>query len=134
MALENIEMKEVAGSSVIVMDELRDQYPDKFNDSGAMDYKWFESDIRPKNFVYVRRDKNSIAFTIQKGPIKEHGVNGCQVDALIDAAKQILQHFNKTYPCRENSLAITKLEEAMLWLNARKRNREQRGVEGTSKP
>ena len=30
------------GHKVIVMDELREKYPEKFNDSGSMDYKWFE--------------------------------------------------------------------------------------------
>ena len=31
----------------------------------------------------------------------------------------------------ENALAITKLQEAMLWLGERTREREQRQVEGT---
>ena len=33
--------------------------------------------------------------------------------------------------CRENSLAITRLEEALLWLERRTANRVARGVEGT---
>jgi hypothetical protein len=35
--------------------------------------------------------------------------------------------------CRENSIAITKLDEAILWLNARTNRREAEGVEGTHK-
>lgn len=34
------------------------------------------------------------------------------------------------FPCRENSIAITKLEEALMWLNKRTENRIARGVEG----
>jgi len=133
MALETLAgIKKLGGFDVVVMDELRPKHPDKFNESGAMDYKWFEAEIRPNNFVYVRNDVNSISFTIQNGPIKENGVNGCQVDTLIHAAKTIIDGLNKKFPCRENALAITKLEEALHWLAARTKNREARNVEGTN--
>jgi hypothetical protein len=115
------------------MDELREQFPEKFNESGAMDWVWFEKDIRPNHFIYVRHDKNSISFTIQNGPIKESSLNGCQVDALIECAKIMLEGLNKKFPCRENACAITKLDEAIHWLDARKKDREKRAVEGLSK-
>ena len=35
------------------------------------------------------------------------------------------------FRCRENALAITKLEEALHWLAHRTADRERRGVEGT---
>ena len=134
MALETLKgVKKIGGFTAITMDELRDQFPDKFNESGAMDYNWFEKDIRPNHFVYIRHDKNSLAFTLQNGPIKEVGVNGCQVDTIIHAAKQILEGLNKKFPCRENSVAITRLDEAIMWLDKRTENRKAAGVEGTSK-
>lgn len=37
------------------------------------------------------------------------------------------------YSCRENALALTKLEEAQMWLLQRTRARMSRGVEGTHK-
>lgn len=133
MALETLKgVKKIGGFDVVVMDTLRELHPEKFNESGAMDWQWFEKDIRPTNFIYVREDKNSLSFTLQNGPVKETGCNGCQVDTLIEAAKVILEGLNKKYPCRENSLAITKLEESLHWLTARRLNRDKRGVEGTS--
>lgn len=48
---------------VIVMDKLREQYPEKFNESGAMDYKWFEADIRPNYNCFIRLDVKSVAFS-----------------------------------------------------------------------
>jgi hypothetical protein len=135
MALETLEgVKELGGFDVVVMDDLREKYPEKFNESGAMDYEWFEKEIRPSNFIYVRKDKNSIAFTLQNGAIKEVGVNGCQVDTLIYAAREIIGKLNFKSPCRENALALTRLEEALHWLDARKKDREKRKVEGTSQP
>lgn len=35
------------------------------------------------------------------------------------------------FACRENALALTHLEEALLWLDKRTRDRQARGVEGT---
>lgn len=133
MALETLKgVEKIGGFTVVVMDELREKHPEKFNESGAMDWQWFEADVRPHNFIYVRQDKNSLSFTIQNGPIKENGVNGCQVDTVIAAAKKILEGLNSKFPCRDNAMAITKLDESLMWLDKRRRDREERGVEGTS--
>jgi hypothetical protein len=68
----------------------------------------------------------------QEGAIKEHGVNGVCNEDLIAMVICRLEHFNQSeFRCRENAMAITKLEEALLWLRKRTMGREQRGVEGT---
>ncbi len=82
-------------------------------------------------FIIIEDSK--VSFQIQDGPIKEVGVNGCQIDDVIRWAKEFIEFHNGKFPCRENSLAITKLDEALLWLYERKRNREARGVEGLNK-
>lgn len=134
MALETLKgVTAINGEKVVVMDELREKHPEKFNESGSMDYNWFESEIRPHNFIYVRHDKNSLAFTIQNGPIKEVGKNGCQVEDVIAVAKHIIEELNKKFPCRENSMVITKLDEAILWSKKRTADRQARQVEGLSK-
>lgn len=69
----------------------------------------------------------------QKGPIKESGVNGVMNEDLIAIVIDRLQGFQDgDYKCRENAIALTKLEEALLWLRKRTMDRERRGVEGTS--
>lgn len=80
--------------------------------------------------IVIHEGGNRICFKIQNGAVKENGVNGCQVDTMIETAKIIIENLNKAFPCRENSLAITKLEEALMWLRERTRNRIERGVEG----
>ncbi|MBQ3257823.1 MAG: hypothetical protein IJA67_10470 [Oscillospiraceae bacterium] len=68
----------------------------------------------------------------QEGPIKECGVNGVCNEDLLNIVIDRLEHFqNSEFSCRENAMAITKLEEALLWLRKRTMAREQRGVEGT---
>lgn len=70
----------------------------------------------------------------QEGPIKENGVNGVANEDLLGMVLCRLEGFqNSEYKCRENALAITKIEEALMWLRKRTNARVKRGVEGTSK-
>ena len=85
------------------------------------------------SFVSIDHDTNAITFKIQNGPIREVGSNGCQVYELIYVARMIISELNKKFPCRENSCTITKLDEALHWLDARTRDRDERGVEGLNK-
>lgn len=83
--------------------------------------------VRPANGLEILSEVN-----FQKGPIKESGVNGVCNEDLIAMVICRLEHFNKSeFSCRENAMAITKLEEGLLWLRKRTMGREQRGVEGT---
>lgn len=73
-------------------------------------------------------------LNFQLGPIKEAGVNGTQNEPIIAALVHRLNVLNKKFPCRENAIAITHLEAALLWLEKRTADRKNRGVEGTSTP
>ena len=86
-----------------------------------------------KQFILIDLEDNTIEFTIQDGPVKEVGVNGCQVDTLIETALIIIEKLNKNYPCIENEDTIMYLKQAISRLNDRKTDREKRGVEGFSK-
>jgi hypothetical protein len=71
----------------------------------------------------------------QNGPIQEVGVNGCQNEDLIAIVIDRLRSFQDgPFPCRENAIAITKLEETLHWLNHRTADRQARGVEGRYQP
>ena len=81
-----------------------------------------EDDFPPRGFASVE---------FQEGPIKEEGVNGCHNEDLIAIVIDRLQGFQQgRFKCRENALAITKLEEALHWLRHRTDDRTRRGVEG----
>lgn len=74
-----------------------------------------------------------ITIKFQNGLVKEHGVNGISQEALLAIVVDRLRGFQKgKYACRENALALTKIEEAMHWLHARTRDRIERNVEGRS--
>lgn len=90
------------------------------------------SNFGPNRPIFIHDETNQIAFQIQSGPIGEAGKNGCQLTALIAAAKIMIEKLNEKYPCRENSITITKLDEALMWQQKRTMDRISRGVEGTS--
>lgn len=80
-----------------------------------------------------------ISITWQNGPLGRGAErvepNGAQVEDVLKAGLGRLQAFQDTkHKCRHNALAITKIEEAIHWLNARTAEREERGVEGTHAP
>jgi len=83
---------------------------------------------------FVRGKGLSIEW--QKGPLgrdeDRQEPNGTFVETVIAAAVQRIEFYNEgQFRCRENSLAITHLEEALHWLQARTNRRETAGVEGT---
>lgn len=128
-SLKNV--KTINGKAICVMDDLKEKYPEKFNESGAMDYKWFEKHFRPKFNIFLRHDVDSLTFNMMTKPVSEGGdLNRCQFTDLIQTALEMLKYLNNKLPCRENAITMTKLEEALMWQDRRTTDRINRGVEG----
>ena len=72
-----------------------------------------------KEKVGLTVEEATLIFRIQNEPIKEVGVNGCQIEELGKVWLELIQHFNKQFPCRENSITITKIQEALMWQEER---------------
>ncbi len=70
----------------------------------------------------------------QNGPVQEHGVNGVQLPQILRICLARYQMLNESFPCRENSLVITRLQEAIMWDEERTAKRTRQGVEGYDKP
>lgn len=76
---------------------------------------------------------NLFSLKFQEGPIQEAGINGISNEALLAIVEHRLECFqNGLFKCRENAVALTKLQECIMWLQKRTRDRVARGVEGTS--
>jgi len=74
----------------------------------------------------------TIDIRFQNGPLQEVGANGISNEALLAVVIDRMRGFESgQFACRENALALNKLEEAMMWLQKRTRDRMDRGVEGT---
>lgn len=87
----------------------------------------------PHHFSVQDLDGNILSHVdFQCGPIKEKGINGVANEDLLVMVLRRLESFQTSdFRCRENALAITNIEQALLWLIKRTMGREQRGVEGT---
>lgn len=79
------------------------------------------------------RETGGVLISFQDGPIQEAGVNGISGEALLAIVEDRLIGFQSgQYACRENAVALTKIQEAMMWLQKRTLDRIRRGVEGTN--
>lgn len=77
-------------------------------------------------------DQTAVTLLFQNGAIPETGVNGVTQEVLLELVADRLRSFQAgPFACRENAIALTKIEEAQMWLLQRTRKRMQRGVEGT---
>ncbi len=78
--------------------------------------------------------RNCCFIRFQNGPIKEAGINGATNEVLLAIVVDRLQSFQKGgFSCRENAIALTKIEEALHWMQHRTEARIARGVEGETK-
>ena len=74
-------------------------------------------------------------ITFQKGAAKEHGINGLSDEALLAVLIDRLEGFQSgEFACQENSNTLLLLNAAMESMQARTRDRMNRGVEGEAKP
>lgn len=80
----------------------------------------------------VESDAPVIKVSFQNGPIATaQDANGGTNEALLAIVIDRLQCFSKgPYPSRETSIALTKCQEALHWMEHRTKERAARGVEG----
>lgn len=95
----------------------------------------FDTDKNPSAIDYngYKASYSTCGIMFQNGPILESGVNGISNESLLAIIEDRLIGFQSgQFACRENAIALTKIQEAMMWLLKRTRDRMARGVEGTN--
>lgn len=120
------------GLTIQVCDE-----PGPGNANHRYDIIGFDTEKNPSAVTSsgFRSSFGRLIVLFQNGPIQEAdgGINGVSNEALIAIVIDRMRGFQSgQYACHENALALTKLEEALMWLQKRTRDRMARGVEGTS--
>jgi hypothetical protein len=56
--------------------------------------------------------------------------DGTTNEEVLEVLINRMNYLQMKFPCRENAIVITKLEESLMWLNKRTADRQNRGVEG----
>jgi len=93
-----------------------------------------------ENFEEPGNPGQTLQF-IQKEPLDEEDPNhepgklrtvedGTTNEEVLEMLIDRMQNLQSKFPCRENAIVITKLEESLMWLNKRTADRKKRGVEG----
>jgi hypothetical protein len=115
-------------------DRLRIEVADRPGAGGAShryEVSGFDPSTNASHGAAPERDRLVVLF--QNGPINEQGVNGITQEVLLAIVADRLRSFQAgQFACRENALALTKIEEAQHWLQQRTLARMRRGVEGTN--
>ena len=95
-----------------------------------MDWDAFDK-MREEFPICIDHAIDTISIKMLTKPASEGGnLNLCQCTDLIAIGLTQLKYLNAKFPCRENAISITKLEEALMWQKKRTDDRMQRGVEG----
>lgn len=87
------------------------------------------------NFENKEKPGQILQF-IHKEP-KEEGstelitiADGTTNEEVLEVLINRMNFLQSKFPCRENAIVITKLEESLMWLNKRTEDRLKRNVEG----
>jgi hypothetical protein len=87
------------------------------------------------NFENKEQPGQTIQF-IQKEPAAEDDTilvtisDGTTNEELLDVLIDRMKYLQSKFPCKENACCITHLEEGLMWLEKRTKDRVKRGVEG----
>lgn len=87
----------------------------------------------------AKNEKGQILQFIHKEPISEGStelktvLDGTTNEDVLSMLINRMYFLQSKFPCRENSIVITKLEEGLMWLNKRTQDRISRNVEGENK-
>lgn len=81
--------------------------------------------------IEVNHIDDTIKLNMLTKPASEGGdLNKCQWSDLVTVGLEQLKHLNNKFPCKENAIAITHIETALLWNDKRTSDRIKRNVEG----
>jgi hypothetical protein len=71
-------------------------------------------------------EKTPIEGTTELKTVNDGTTNEELLEVLIDR----MNYLQGKFPCRENAIVITKLQESLMWLEKRTADRKKRNVEG----
>lgn len=104
------------------------------NNLNKVVYEDIEGPGGGRHHYTVERDEKVLCdIQFQNGPRNEEGsIPGVVESDLLEVVRSRLQFFQAgPYASRENAVALTKVEEALMWMNKRTEDRAERGVLGT---
>lgn len=84
----------------------------------------FENSEKKQQIQFI--EKTPIEGTSNLETVNDGTTNEAVLEVLIDR----MNYLQGKFPCRENAIVITKLQESLMWLEKRTSDRKKRNVEG----
>lgn len=85
---------------------------------------------------FDNKDTQQVIEFINKAPVEEGSTelklvnDGTTNEEILEVLINRLNYLQAKFPCKENAIVITKLEESLMWLEKRTSDRIKRNVEG----
>ena len=98
------------------------------DEAGNIDWNEFDV-LRKSSPIFIDHEVDMVSFKLMTKPASEGGEGGQWTD-MVEVGIHMLKYLNAKFPCRENAITITKLEEALMWQKKRTEDRQNRNVEG----
>ncbi len=86
----------------------------------------FEDKILGQTIQFIHKEPKGEGQVQELVTVSDGTTNEEILEILIDR----MNYLQSKFPCRENAIVITKLEESLMWLNKRTADRIKRNVEG----
>jgi hypothetical protein len=86
----------------------------------------FEDKASGQTIQFIQKEPKGEGQVQELVTISDGTTNEEILEVLIDR----MNYLQAKFPCRENAIVITKLEESLMWLNKRTADRVNRNVEG----
>jgi hypothetical protein len=86
----------------------------------------FENKATGQTIQFIHKEPKGEGQVQELVTVSDGTTNEEILEVLIDR----MNYLQSKFPCRENAIVITKLEESLMWLNKRTTDRVKRNVEG----
>lgn len=92
----------------------------------------FENDQNPAQIIqFIEKTTDPSGIGVGGDGETLHTINdGTTNEEVLEMLIDRMKYLQAKFPCKENACCITHLEEGLMWLEKRTRDRVKRGVEG----
>jgi hypothetical protein len=99
--------------------------------SSALTQKLLENEYGHQTLQFIEKDTDPSGIGVGDDGVTLYTmINGTTNEEVLEMLIDRMKYLQAKFPCKENACCITHLEEGLMWLEKRTRDRVKRGVEG----
>lgn len=99
--------------------------------SSALTQKLLEKEYGNQTIQFIEKDTDPSGIGVGDNGVTLYTMNnGTTNEEVLEMLIDRMKYLQAKFPCKENACCITHLEEGLMWLEKRTKDRLKRGVEG----